>query len=302
MDNQSIGLAERMGLPVTQKFVEPIAPWKHIPPWLWMHGMEQYGAKSSAFEPPWPDVLIGTSRQTIAASFAVKKLSGGKTFCIRIQDPKISFKHFDVVIAPAHDRIRGDNVIQTVGAMHFVTPQKLQSAAQQSQYAHLPSPKIAVLVGGNNKHFRLDEAAATQLTECLVAMAKKNGGSLLVTTSRRTGQAATQILQQGLRDTPGVVWTGEGANPYFEFLGLADAVVATGDSVSMTCEACITGKPVYTVDLRGGSVKFSRFHQLMQAQGYTRPFLGELEDWSGAQLDEVSDVAAEVWRRMGSGE
>ena len=32
MDNQSIGLAQALGLEVVQKRIEPVAPWKHLPP------------------------------------------------------------------------------------------------------------------------------------------------------------------------------------------------------------------------------------------------------------------------------
>jgi hypothetical protein len=87
MDNQSLGLAEALGCDVVEKFVEPVAPWKFIPPQLWVPPLSFYGARSDRFEPPWPDVLIGTGRQTIAASLAVSHASKGETFTVRIQDP-----------------------------------------------------------------------------------------------------------------------------------------------------------------------------------------------------------------------
>ncbi len=41
-------------------------------------------------------------------------------------------------------------------------------------------------------------------------------------------------------------------NPYFAFLGLADEVIVTGDSMSMLAEACATHKRVYIFDLGEG--------------------------------------------------
>jgi hypothetical protein len=41
-------------------------------------------------------------------------------------------------------------------------------------------------------------------------------------------------------------------NPYFGFLGLADSIIVTGDSMSMVAEACATRKPVYIFDLGEG--------------------------------------------------
>src|SRR6185369_4221368 len=75
------------------------------------------------------------------------------------------------------------------------------------------------------------------------------GGSLMVTTSRRTGDRLAEAIEDFL--TAPVYfydWKDEDVeskNPFFAFLGLADAVIATGDSISMCSEACATGKPVY---------------------------------------------------------
>ena len=72
----------------------------------------------------------------------------------------------------------------------------------------------------------------------------------------------------------------------------------TCDSVSMVSEACSTGKPVYVIELEGGSAKFARFHDRLRARGITRPFDGALESWTYEPLDDTACVAAEVRRRM----
>ena len=43
--------------------------------------------------------------------------------------------------------------------------------------------------------------------------------------------------------------SGDAENPYLGLLGLADILVATGESISMATEACATGKPVYFFDM-----------------------------------------------------
>jgi len=250
-------------------------------------------------------VLIGTGRQTIAASLAVSQASNGRTFTVRIQDPHINLKKFDLVVTPEHDQCRGDNVFATRGALHFVTPQRLAEAARRDvmktsapHLGDLPAPRIAVLVGGNNKYFQLTPAVAGNLAGQLRSMVRDSGGSLMLTTSRRTGKEVEAILRDQLSDLPGVIWTGEGENPYLAFLALADAIVTTCDSVSMASEACTTGKPVYVFDLPGGSAKFERFHRIMRDAGYTRPFTGALQDGWGKRLDDMSAAAHEVLRRM----
>jgi hypothetical protein len=82
-------------------------------------------------------------------------------------------------------------------------------------------------------------------------MARRMGGSLLVTTSARTPERATDALL-GAVDVPFDLhrWAPDAPeNPYFGYLGLADAVIVTCDSTSMLAEACATGKPVYMFDL-----------------------------------------------------
>ena len=95
------------------------------------------------------------------------------------------------------------------------------------------------------------------------------------------------------------IWDGQGENPFFGILGLADSLIVTGDSVNMVSEAASTGKPVHVVDLKGGSGKFTRFHRSLRNAGITRPFAGTLERWDYEPLAETHRIAAEIRRRLG---
>jgi hypothetical protein len=158
----------------------------------------------------------------------------------------------------------------------------------------LPRPLVAVLLGGANKQYRLSEARARTLAEGLARLP----GGLAITPSRRTGEGAMRIIRAALGAKPAAIWDGSGENPYFGFLAHADAIVVTGDSVSMVSEACATGKPVYVFDLEGGSRKFERFHRTLRDRGITRPFDGKLAAWRYPPLDDTARVADEVRRRF----
>ena len=69
----------------------------------------------------------------------------------------------------------------------------------------------------------------------------------MITTSRRTGLEAQNLIMSHLKDIPhyAYLWGAEGKNPYLGFLACADNIIVTGDSVSMCCEACGTNKPVF---------------------------------------------------------
>ena len=117
------------------------------------------------------------------------------------------------------------------------------------------------------------------------------GAGLVVTTSRRTGAENEAILRAALADVPSLIWDGQGDNPYFGMLALADAVVVTCDSVSMISEACYTGSPVHVYDFPGGSKRFRRFREDLERGGLTRPFRGRLESWQYTPLDETRRAA-----------
>ena len=94
------------------------------------------------------------------------------------------------------------------------------------------------------------------------------------------------------------MWDGTGDNPYFAFLALADAIVATEDSVNMVTEAAGTGKPVYVQALKGNSRRLARFHALMRERGATRPFEGKLESWTYAPVNDTELVAQAIRRAL----
>lgn len=299
MENQCLGLAAALGVAPVVKRLRIRAPWRWLPPQAWVSPLSAPDPAGDTLAPPWPDLLIATGRQTVASALAIKRASPA-TVCVQIQNPTIGLDRFDLVVVPQHDRVRGDNILVTEGALHGVTKARLEAAAATAREGvdHLPRPRIAVLLGGDNKVFRVTSAVADRLGRDLATLAREHGASLLITASRRTSAEALAAIRQHLADLPVVVWAGEGPNPYLAWLGLADVVVATEDSVNMVTEAATTGRPIYVAALEGGSAKFARFHQAMREAGITRPFDGTLEAWSYTPPDDTRRVADEVRRRM----
>jgi hypothetical protein len=300
MEVQCHGLAEALGFDPVVKRIAMRWPWRWMPPPLISNPLARTDLAADSLAPPWPDVLIASGRQTVALSMAMRKQSGGRTFTIQVQNPAVDPANFDVVVAPRHDRLSAANVIVTTGGLNRVTEARLAAAEAQlgTAYAHLPHPRVAVLIGGNSKTHRLSAAAARRLGEQLADLAHRKGAGLMVTPSRRTGEANVAILRQALAGLSAEIWDGTGENPYYAFLALADSIIVTSDSVNMVSEAATTGKPVFTVDLAGGSSKFRRFHEAMRAEGITRPFAGTLDQWTYPPLRDTQRAAEEIRRRM----
>jgi mitochondrial fission protein ELM1 len=148
------------------------------------------------------------------------------------------------------------------------------------------------LIGGTSRSYRLDRARLGQIAATIADVLRRSGGSALVTPSRRTGAPGIDLLRDRLSGLPGEVWDGSGDNPYFAYLALADSLLVTADSVSMISEAAATGKPVHILDLAGGDAKLARFHHAMRQAGITRPFTGEIEQWSYVPSDDNAVAGA----------
>src|SRR5260221_7595609 len=154
--NQVIGLTEAIGLPFVEKTCTPRFRWRRLPPSLWSGPARGLSAHADPLAAPWPDLLVTAGRGCAAVAIAVKRASGGRSFLVQIQDPRIGRQDFDLMVVPAHDPARGDKVVVTRGAVHRVTPQRLAAAAGpfSPSFAHLPHPRVAVLIGGQNRVYR----------------------------------------------------------------------------------------------------------------------------------------------------
>lgn len=300
MVNQCLGLARALGHEPEVKTVDLRPPWVWLPPTLIPAKTGVTTAGSTLLVPPWPDLLIASGRKSVAPARAIRHASGGKTFCIQIQDPGIATGAFDLVVAPAHDRLRGDNVVTTLGAMQGVDPAALEAAriAFADRVGQLPRPLAGVLLGGDNAVYRMTPALGETLAAQLRGLAADQGWGLAITPSRRTPDFVIDAIRGALAGLDVDIWDETGANPYMGFLAHADSIIVTGDSVNMVSEAAATGKPVHVVHLEGGSKKFERFHEAMAARGITRPFAGTLEQWTYEPPDDMATVVGEIQRRM----
>jgi len=301
MDVQARGVADALGLDYAMKRVEPTGIWKAAAPWGPVAPHERFGKPGAMFSPPWPAVAIATGRASIPYIRKLRRLAGAATYCIVLQDPKTGPGTADLIWVPEHDRRRGANVLTTPTAPHSFTPARLAALRAQvpPQIAALPSPRVAVVLGGKNGVYKFTDADDDRLQRALASIGSL-GASFMITPSRRSHQRLIRAVDTGTQGRPRILWDMTGANPYPDFLAHADVLVVTADSVNMTGEACATGRPVYVFEPSGGSSKFRRFHQALREWGATRALpdvLTSLDAWHYAPLDSASIIAREVERR-----
>jgi mitochondrial fission protein ELM1 len=304
IENQALGLAEAIqrliAAEITIKRIRWRAAFDRLPSALKSPAMLD-PASDTPFpseDEAWPDLWIATGRATLPLSLAVRRRSGRRTFVVQTQDPRLSPTRFDMVVAPAHDGLSGDSVFEIVGSPHRITPERIAEAAPAFAAAidPLPHPRVAVLVGGKSKAFDLTEAHAAELGDRIAAAVSAAGGSLMLTWSRRTPEAAKAVMTARLSGLPGMIWDGEGPNPLFAFLNAADHILVTEDSANMAAEAASTGQPVHILPMVALKPpgKFARLHADLGAHGATRPFDGTLDSWGYEPLAETDRAARAV--------
>ncbi|MFO1149410.1 MAG: mitochondrial fission ELM1 family protein [Alsobacter sp.] len=296
---QCQGVAEALGLEAEIRTVAPRAPWVWLMPWGPPDPRESPGRPGGPLAGPWPDLAIASGRRTVASLRALKKASGGRTFTVFLKDPRTGPGVADLVWAPEHDRLRGDNVLATLTSPHRLSDTRLAEARREAStlLPPLAAPRVAVLLGGDSLAYRFSAADEDRLVARLASLAGE-GASLMATASRRSPPALARAVEQVVRASGGFWWSGEGPNPYAAMLATADAIVVTADSVNMVGEACATGRPVLVFEpaerKRGSAAKIRRFLEGLRQHGAVREFQGHLESYAYVRLNSTPVIAAAI--------
>jgi len=204
---------------------------------------------SDPLAPPWPDVVIASARHSAPVALWIKKRSGGRTRLVHLQYAEAPLEKFDLVVTMPHFCLpKRANVLEVPAPLNRPDAARMADATRRwrDRIEALPSPRTAVLVGGSNSAFGLDELVAQRLGRAASEHALAHGGSLLVTTSPRTPAAAADALERAI-DAPALFYRwrrDDPENPYPAYLALADDFVVTADSSSLIAEACALAKPV----------------------------------------------------------
>jgi mitochondrial fission protein ELM1 len=291
---QAIGLTEAAGLRHELRTLTPRAPWRWFAARLWPAPL---AAVPDAVRGKLPDVVIGAGGK---AAPVIAALRARGVPVVQVQHPRIDPGRFDLIVVNRHDGLTGPNVVVTRTALHRATPERLAAAAAtwRARIAELPRPLVAVLVGGSNGRYRLDQAVGEALADQLAEMMRRDHVGLMLTPSRRTDPDVVRVLRERLVPLGAWVWDLAGDNPYFGMLALADLIIVTEDSVSMVSEAVATAAPMLLARLPGRSRRIELFHQALLAEGRIRKFAGRAEVWPTAPLDDTPLAGAELRRRL----
>ena len=299
MISQVEGLAKALDLDFIHEKIELNNFWKLFPPKLTPVSSNVYKkVESSDF-----DVIISCGRKSVIPSIHLKKNSNKKVINIHIQNPKVNFKNFDFIVAPEHDGLIGENVINTKGAIHYLTESEInENKDYLNSFIKKDERKIWTLImGGPTKYYDYSTKNMKHIFTALYKLLKKHDFQLVVIPSMRTPINTIHYAKEFFGENHTIIMDVD-KKAYLSALAISENIIVTCDSSSMISEAALTGKPIYIASIlpKKNDKRFQRFRNLFRELNITRNLGEEVENWNYEKLDETNRVANIIKQKINS--
>lgn len=192
---------------------------------------------------------------------------------------------FHTVLTPSpHEREKNDLPLEMIPTS--VTRENVETAALQ--WEERPDGRLwTMVIGGKSASHPFEDSDWLELAKAMGTLAERHGIRWLVTTSRRTGTEAEAILQREIPTEAiarAIWWAKKPEKKLRAFLGAAERVFVTQDSVTMVTEAMMAGgRPVVlapeVVDKKGTSFLPGYFSNLEAMGGIERIKISDLKNY-----------------------
>ena len=298
MISQVEGLAKALQAEFQHKIVRLNWPWNFIPPKLTPISEIILKDKHYINENKSFDLVISCGRKSVIPSAIIKK-KNTNIFTIHIQDPKINYKNFDVIIAPEHDDLKGENVISSKGSIHYITQSEIEKAKNYLVNKFQNENIVSLILGGPTKYYSFSNEELTQVFKKIKSNFISQGHKALVIPSMRTPKRIIDLAMKEFAKEGFVVNTVD-RQAYLSALALATNIVVTCDSTSMISEASASGKPIFVAHMKPkkNNYRFKKFFQLFKEMGITKELGEKIDNWTYNRLNEADRIAALIHKKL----
>ena len=297
MISQVEGLAKALDIDFTHHKVELNNFWKLIPPIFTPVSQIVYKKLDhSGF-----DLIISCGRKSIIPSIHLKNTSNKKVFNIHIQDPKVNLDNFDFIVAPEHDAIKGQNVITTKGAIHYLTENEInENKDYLNSFIKKDHREVwALILGGPTKYYDYSKKNMKHIFSILYKLLQKHDFQLVVIPSMRTPINTIHYAKEYFGESHTIIKNVD-KKAYLSALAISKNIIVTCDSSSMISEAALTGKPIYVANIKPkkNDKRFQSFKNLFRELNITRNLGEEVETWNYQKLDETNRIANIIKKKI----
>ena len=245
------------------------------------------------FKIPDFDLIISCGRKSVIPSIYLKKNSKKKIINIHIQDPKVSLKNFDYIIVPEHDGVKGENVITSRGAIHYLTSDEIKKNSNYlTGMLNKEKEYLLLILGGPNKYYDYNEKNLLDIFKKIQKLTFKNDLQAIIIPSMRTPQNIIDLAHKFFGEQNLIIKNVD-KKAYLSGLAIAKFIIVTCDSTSMISESALTGKPIYIAEIpsKKDDYRFRQFRDLFKKLNIIKNLDDNLETWKYEILDETSKIA-----------
>ena len=294
MISQVEGMAKALNAEYSHKNVKLSFPWNLIPPKFTPISDIVLKDKIYISDKENPDLIISSGRKSVIPSIFLKK-NNSKIFTIHIQDPKVSFKNFDAIVAPEHDNLKGDNVYTSKGAIHYITESEINEARQYLVNKIQSEKVVSLILGGPNKYYSFSSEEIINIFNQIKSIFVSKGYKVIIIPSMRTPKKTIDLAIKEMGSCGHVVNKVD-KQAYLSAYALANYVIVTCDSTSMISEAATSSKPIFVAHMKAkkNNYRFKRFFELFKKMGITRDLGGKVENWTYNKHNEAQRIAVEI--------
>ena len=298
MISQVEGLAKALNVEFQHKIVRLSWLWNFIPPKITPISESILKDKIYISDNEKFDLVISCGRKSVIPSILLKK-KNKDIFTIHIQDPKTNFNNFDIIVVPEHDGVNGENIINSKGAIHYITKEEIEKSKNYLANKVTGQKIIALILGGPNKYYSFNNKELSKIFNQIKTSFISIGYKVVVVPSMRTPQKTIELAKNEFVND-GYTVTNVDKNAYLSSLAIADSIVVTCDSTSMISESAISGKPIFVAHMkaRKNNYRFKKFFQLFNDMGITRNLGEKVEQWNYDSLNEVVRVASVIKKKI----
>ena len=291
MISQVEGMAKALNTEFHHKIVRLNWLWNYIPPKLTPTSEIILKDKNYLTESKEFDLLISCGRKSVIPSILLKK-KNKNVFTIHIQDPKVNFNNFDIIIAPEHDGINGKNIITSKGAIHYITKEEIEKSKNYLTDKIKGQKIVALILGGPNKYYSFDNEEISKIFDQIKISFISKGYKVAVIPSMRTPKKTIQLAKEKLINNAYIVSEVD-KKAYLSSFAIANSIIVTCDSTSMISEAAVSGKPIFVAHMKTkrNNYRFKRFFQLFRDMGIIRNLGEKVEEWNYNNLNESKRIA-----------
>jgi mitochondrial fission protein ELM1 len=300
MISQVEGLAKALNADFQHRIVRLNWLWNYIPTKLSPVSRlilkdGQYITENEKF-----DLVISCGRKSVIPSIFFKK-KNKKVFTIHIQNPKVRFNNFDLIVVPEHDKLKGENIITSKGAIHYITRSEIEKARSYLLDKIQNEKIVSLILGGPNKYYNFSNEELTNIFREIKSSFISQGYKAIIIPSMRTPK---RIIDLAINEflTDGFVVNSVDKQAYLSSLAIANSIVVTCDSTSMISEAATSGKPIFIAHMqpKRNNYRFKRFYKLFRELGVIKNLGEKVENWTYNSFNEAERIAAIIISRLKS--